>query len=534
MFDFTEQNKRWVTPFLIFIVTIGVVLRLWHIAQNNFFIYDEGLYLNYNMPLLRLIHGHAFTGWKDLGEAFYTLIRFALRSGKALWFVIVDSRAFWGWLYVWWYSRVISMFAGIFTLVVVYIFAKRFYHSKGMALLSVAILAVYPSHVFYSRLGFQEALCTFFFVTGLYFYFFPRTFGVRTVISAMLFVCVFFTNYRLIIAPVFVGFTEIYMSIALKEPPQLRKYLWHTLIFLFFVVVVGNMEEGINTLVTFGWMFYQANLAHDKFDWFNLLSYPYYLFRLDSVMAGLLFFTNIYFLWRREWLKGFPFLFVFLMMLIFALPFEKGARYLCIGLPFVAMALAAIVVNLRERCRNRQWSLAWGIMIFLLFVGLVHKSIVLATSRSDYESSMKFLLRLDPQVKVLSTQHWVQNLFVPDENQLRRVSKDFRVLITSYAEGFRYLMIDPQAYISYTDTGKRFEPPLINYMAFMTKHIRPVKSFSHFNKVILERFVFEHNENLRQSIKFLAQDDRSLGTLRIYDISHCLETIARVSLSSEK
>ena len=86
-------------------------------------------------------------------------------------------------------------------------------------------------------------------------------------------------------------------------------------------------------------------------------------------------------------------------------------------------------------------------------------------------------------------------------------------------------MIDPQAYISFTDDGRKFSRPLTGYLRFITTNIKPVKVFHHFNQPVLERFVFEHNENLKRSLDFLNTPDASLGQLKIYDMAQCTAII---------
>ena len=73
----------------------------------------------------------------------------------------------------------------------------------------------------------------------------------------------------------------------------------------------------------------------------------------------------------------------------------------------------------------------------------------------------------------------------------------------------------------------RFSTKLEDHLDFITKNVRPVKEFSHFNKALLERFVLEHNENLKRSLTFLsANHDGQLGALRVYDVQECLDLLA--------
>ena len=53
-------------------------------------------------------------------------------------------------------------------------------------------------------------------------------------------------------------------------------------------------------------------------------------------------------------------------------------------------------------------------------------------------------------------------------------------------------------------------------------------AFDHFDDLVLERFVFDHNENLKTSIAFLKNNDGSYGKIKVYDIGQCLDEIDRL------
>jgi hypothetical protein len=104
---------------------------------------------------------------------------------------------------------------------------------------------------------------------------------------------------------------------------------------------------------------------------------------------------------------------------------------------------------------------------------------------------------------------------------------DHQSLIEMYLSGARYLLIDPQVYISWTESGHRFDP-LKGFLNFIVDRMKPVKAFSHFDRVMLERFVFEHNENLRRSVQFLRTASPATGELRIYDLTEYLQAVSRL------
>jgi hypothetical protein len=72
---------------------------------------------------------------------------------------------------------------------------------------------------------------------------------------------------------------------------------------------------------------------------------------------------------------------------------------------------------------------------------------------------------------------------------------------------------------------ERFSPKLITFLGFIERTVKPIMEFDNFNDEILERFVFDHNENLKRSIHFLNTNDGSYGKIRIYDLRHCMMAI---------
>ena len=178
--------------------------------------------------------------------------------------------------------------------------------SSRVAGLAMSLLAILPSHVFYSRVGMQEALSTFLVLAGFYCYFFPRSFGWRTLAAGAIWGMAFFANYRLIILPVVVALAEFYWSFSLKERPAFRKYLWALLIFFACVFGIGNLKDGQNTIVVFldgirpTW---PGTVELDQFTFLSLLYFP----PGNGLVRDILF-GNLYFACRRQWRELLPFL----------------------------------------------------------------------------------------------------------------------------------------------------------------------------------------------------------------------------------
>ncbi len=522
MLFFDQQKTTRMFQWSIFVCVIfGVIFRAWNIAQNDFVFYDEGLYLNHNRLIGQIFTVYFPKSFSEFGKALYAYISSCLASGKSLWFAIADSRIFFGLFRTWFYARIMAGVFGCVTLLITYRFARRWYGSKAVAGLSIAILALLPSHVFYSRIGMQEALSTFLVLCGLYFYIFSREYNWRSFLSGAIFAACFFSNYRLIILPVPIVIVELWTAWFGPRRIDLRRLITALLMFTAGVFVIGNIDNGRNTFLTFIWMFHQADLAGEVFHPVNFLSYPYYLFRLEHWLFGIVFFLSFYGFRKKSLPKMLPMIFVLLMMAIFSLPSEKGARYLCVTFPFMAMSVAYGVVCFYERFPKFQARAVVAAVCLLMLAGLGVKSYSVALIRSDYRASAEYILSLDPQAKWFSTQELVQNLYVSDSSRVLPCPRSFEELAQEFTKGYAYLVVGPQAYVSRVPGDERFSIQLVGYLEYIKRTVKPIQVFPHFSDVMLERFVFEHSGNLPQSIRFLnaaKKDGFAPGRLYVYDV----------------
>ncbi len=519
------QDKRTQTVLLVLsmvFIFFGIVFRFFRITDDDFIFYDEGYYLNYNRQVMSIIANHHPQDFRDFFNAFGAYLRTSLASAKALWFMVVNARVYFSGFYAWFFPRVVSACSGGVTLLVLFFFARRFFENRILAWLSVVLLSVYPSHVFYSRLGLQESLSTLLVLSGFFLYVFPPRFGGRAVLSAVAFAGAFFTNYRLIILPVFYLFAEVWLAFCDRRAVNIRKLVWVTVAFFSLVFLIGSLDGGKNTYITFGWMFHQANLAKQQFHLFNFFSFPYYIFRLDNWILGAVFLGNIYLLYQKKFRAVFPFLCVCVQMLIFSFASEKGARYLCVMTPFIAMAVAYFLYSVfLEQPYNRvAWAMCGLVMLSLMY----WKSWSLAKSSSDYRAATEFIMSRGGTEGFVSTQNYVQNLYVPNPDKVQPCPATFEELFLLASQGYRYLVLCPQAYVSLAEDNERFNPRLTGFLEFVRTRIKPLKVYPHFNDVLLERFVFDHNEQLLRSIRFLNQARvHGYAELRIYDLSQVIK-----------
>jgi len=176
----SEKLKKIVILSLILIVAIGVFFRFHNITENQFFYYDEGMWLNANRGFVSVVSNNPPQNFGETLKILNVSLKLSLSSAKSLWLFLSNLRGLFASGDSWYFSRILSAIFGTLTLLLVFLFSKRYHSSNRIALLSVALLAILPSHVYYSRLALQESLSTFCFLAGLYFYVFPRKFSIRT------------------------------------------------------------------------------------------------------------------------------------------------------------------------------------------------------------------------------------------------------------------------------------------------------------------------------------------------------------------
>jgi hypothetical protein len=160
--------------------------------------------------------------------------------------------------------------------------------------------------------------------------------------------------------------------------------------------------------------------------------------------------------------------------------------------------------------------------------------VAVAQIPSGYQQAVAMLQEKDPQAKILATQPLLVNLLVSDPSKIETVPKDVRDLVIRYSQGYRYMIIDPQAYVSWTATGERFTTPLVDYLGFIRAKMPPIAKFSHLNHALVERFVLDHNENLLNSARFLNRRDDDFGAVYVYDLTQCIAVMEKVIESASK
>lgn len=502
---------------LIGVLIAGIVLRLYGLTADAFLFYDEGMYLGQNRSFLHLVAANPPKSMHEFAIILGLMFKAALMSPKSLWFFLLDLRVFMGGPEFWNYARFISAGAGLLTVGLAYAWGRRYYKSVLAGLLAASILCVLPSHVFYSRLAMQESLCALLFLSGMYLYVFsPRGPSVMSCAAAFVLAAMFFTNYRMIIAPLFPALAAFILSQSRREPFDMRKLVWFVVVFSAVIFGLGALYGGANTYVTFGWMFHQADESAAFRHWINFLSFPYYIFALEGVVFAVLLWWNAADIWQRRWAVLVPFACVLAQIFLFSFAAEKGARYLCVVLPFAAIAVGGLLANLIEQGRLKGIGVP-GVLI-LLFITLIWNTAHITRAQTDYAKAVRMVLRQDPNAKIISTQPLVESLFMNRPNDIVPLPKDPQSFAFLLSQGYRYLIIDPQVYVSWTADQRRFTEPLIAYVEMIRRQARPVAVLPHIDGILLKRFVLDHNQDLRDSLDFL-RNPEGKGRMYIYDLN---------------
>ena len=249
---------------------------------------------------------------------------------------------------------------------------------------------------------------------------------------------------------------------------------------------------------------------------FDFVTVLVFLLSVDVFLFGVFFFGSFYLIWRKQWQKLLPFIFVLFQMFLFSFAAEKGARYLCVVLPFEAMAVMYFIHTLyTQYVKYQKFLIA---VAALMTAGLLWQSFILSRTHTDYKSAIDMVLAHNPQALIISTQPVVESLFVANEKNVIACPKDPALFAQLLKKGYRYLIIDPQAYISWTSDQQRFTLTLIGILEMVRSKVVPVAVLGHIEGPLLQRFVLDHNQDLFNSLNFL-KDPAGKGSIYIYDLN---------------
>jgi len=509
---------------LIVIIVFGLFSRFYNIVDDNFVYFDEGKYLNTNRWFVSWIDQNISSlGVVKLLKSLRVLVYLGLATEKPLWYFFSDLRVFFLGEKAWFFPKLLSAIFGSLTVALVYLFSKKYYKCRWTAILAVAILAVYPSHVYYSRLALQETASAFFFLSGMYFYFFPRKFHFNTFLSGFFFACTYLTNYRMIIVPVFPALCELYLALQNRRMPNFRKFIWNILTCFTVIICLAALKDGIHFKYIYAWVFMQIRWVSTNFNILKFLSYPYYIFKLEGIEIGVLFFLNFLLLFLKRTDIFLISFIAFFQMLLFSFPYEQALRYLCIIMPFIAMSVARFIIFLFQQSHLERYKPVFFIFVYLMFIGQILRINKILHFSTDHNKAIIEILTDDQEAKILTTVPSITGLLVK-KGHFEKVPRTFYGFAQLYNQGYRYLIVDPQIYVDHTFSGYRFDPNLIHYLQRIRKGIEPYRIFPHMEQALLERFVFDHTMDLKDSLSFLRLSQKNhWGELYVYSMDEIMK-----------
>ncbi|MBF0385623.1 MAG: phospholipid carrier-dependent glycosyltransferase [Candidatus Omnitrophica bacterium] len=526
-----SKHNKIILILAIVLIALGVFFRFYDINKNDFVFYDEGMWLNLGNELLVRMDEAKTNSFTDFFAAVKLIFRISLSTAKSFWAFLSLSRGLILSADSYYFSRIISAVCGSLTILLVFVFARKFYGSFFVALLSAVIIALYPSHIFYSRLALQESLSTLLFLIAIHSYINGTKISYKTILSGVLLSLVYFSNYRMIVSPFFILFCEIYLSVSERRKINWLKAFCCIGVFAILVFFVSSLYGWANGKITFAWMFHQNELSEKGRSAMNIFSYPYYLFRLDGIFFGVLFISGLFPLFRRNLRQLMPFVFACAAMLLFSFPQEKGVRYICFAMPFIAMSISYTLERfIEDKYFKKQSFLIFTVLLLGVIAEGSFKGFNNTFYHNDYRQSVDLVKGRDPSAKIVSTQFMVQKLYVKNKKDIVEAPDSFEKLLSLYSAGYRYLIIDPQAFVSLSADKKRFSGKLVSYMDFAIGQVKPIYIFSHMSKGLFERFVLEHNESLPISLQFLEKSKGGRNRyLYLYDIGSIMIKMYEIS-----
>src|ERR1700733_5548809 len=96
------------------VILAGLIVRLYHISDNQFLFYDEGMYLGYNRAFLNLVANNPPHDLNEFLIILSLMFKTALTTAKALWFFILNLRVFVLGSEAWFFARGVSAVSGFF------------------------------------------------------------------------------------------------------------------------------------------------------------------------------------------------------------------------------------------------------------------------------------------------------------------------------------------------------------------------------------------------------------------------------------
>ncbi len=465
--------RRVATPALLaLVVATASLLRGYALPSQGLGYWDEGLYAMEGQFLadtwLRLLHLHPDPGQPPAGypPLFLKPAHSAMISLAMLWGGPTDLAA-----------QVVSAVSGTLTVILVFLLGRSLY-STGTGLLAAAFLAVMPLHVTYSRLALSEANSTLLFTLAVLLYCRAErgrrgsTFALAA--SGLLLSLALTANYRLYVLALLFPLTEL-AGWALERRQTAAAFLRRNL-----VIAYAALLPIVATFVFFWWLqdYYQGtglalrhpiwtfegqiarfygmtkNSPTPMFAVSDPLYYPYVAWTfLGPAWAIALLTAAVLLLRDRQRLRQNLLLAAWLLLpgIFYSLLSDKAPRCLAVTLPAVALVMARGVSLARAEMSSRLQSTrisgyaTVAIQIALLGSGIVG-TLGVVGQQGGWRPAIGYLIDLGVARAVVG-QLATGGFYLGGLHQVEDVPEDPAGLLGLQREGYRYVLVDDEAYL---------------------------------------------------------------------------------------
>lgn len=522
----------------------AIVLRVYSLPSQGFMQWDEGLHALEGQFLADTWHrlaGQLLDPSQPPGGRPPTFVRPFHSILLSVGMLLGGTSAF--------SAQLVSASTGVLTVLLVFLLGRSLY-TAGTGLLAAAFLAIMPLHVSYSREALSESNGIFLFTLSLLAYWQAVRSRHRTMLAlvgtGLLLGLSVTTNLRIYIMPVVFVICELVLWLGERRQGRLdfmRRLLtiaYSALIpvalaFLFFWWLRSYYDAShlrlSSPVVTYeeqlsGFWNQQNSFKRPFLGGIDLLYYPFVLWTFGGsiLISCLVVSLPMLFKDRAHAVQSVLLLSWLLVPFVFySVLTDKAPRFMAISLPSITLIAARGLIMTHDWLASR----SSGLRTLRVFAALVAVAVVagggaasfaVAQEISGYPAAVAYLQERGVDraivgqalpVEFLSGQK-IEAVDIPD---------NLAILEKGYEQGFRYIVIDDQAYLT---------PQHRIVAEAIERRIQPVASFPDTLKQS-PLFLLEHSEWMKVDLKTtmaLYQEIRSVrgpSQVRIYEIGDYLK-----------
>ncbi|MBU2600444.1 glycosyltransferase family 39 protein [bacterium] len=537
------NKKLFLYLLLIIILFLGGLLRFYHLKEKGFFLTDEAANSR-EAVFVESLFSHTFKSlfFKNItDQERATYISNHLeglplanpKPGHASLIALFGTFTAGVKDYT---SSLMSAFFGLATIFLIYLLGKSLYSSQ-VGVLTAFLLSISGYHLLYSRQGIGEINTLFFFVlaTTLYLQSIKdKYFSLWYLALSGLFIGIAYScNYRWILMPMFFFLYELYffyrkrpyfstenlkrfltLSIAMILPLAIYELFYHLVLIIFRRAnVIFSFRTYFELLFD---NFYRFG-GSASFNIYDFISYPYYLYKLEGIIICLLLIYGVFKLIKSYQPLHFIILSPFLISLIFFGFYSADfPRFFVIALPSIFLIIAKSLEDLIKSSTSRKKKI---LILILILIGIfsVPKIRNILSLNSGLRESFKFLESLK-DLKHITTHEQVSLFYVKDPKLVKdiRSIKNLANLKDLYGEGYHYLLVDTQKYITKFPHFPLESSPLLVKIESKIKPILVIKE----NRGLYFQYWFEHCVvSFSKTLAFFKNvDKKEVSEVRIYHL----------------